>query len=143
MNADPKGQPTIVLANLLKSQFPVGTTMNLSCLVTPIAPTIDAAFPAQRLSIRGKEWVGRHPPLPPPLAIACSSQRTGREDRAIISQLHFHRAASAHMRTTLQVLNLLPQHLNEESLTDLYRAEVGGEIWDGLTVHYTPPTEAG
>ena len=30
MSADPQGQPTIVFANMLESQFPIGITMNLS-----------------------------------------------------------------------------------------------------------------
>lgn len=30
MNSDPRGQPTIVLANLLESQFPAGIAVNLN-----------------------------------------------------------------------------------------------------------------
>ena len=40
-------------------------------------------------------------------------------------------------RTVHLVMDNLNIHCCK-SLTDLYGAEVGGEIWDRFTVHYTP-----
>ena len=40
-----------------------------------------------------------------------------------------------------ETIDLVMDNLNihrRKSLTDLYGAEVGGEIWDRFTVHYTP-----
>jgi len=43
-------------------------------------------------------------------------------------------------------IHLVMDNLNihcRKSLTDAFGAEVGNEIWDRFTVHFTPPTEAG
>jgi transposase len=46
--------------------------------------------------------------------------------------LHYLEAETIHL-----VMDNLNLH-RRKSLTDLYGAEVGGEIWDRFTVHYTP-----
>jgi hypothetical protein len=43
-------------------------------------------------------------------------------------------------------IHLVMDNLNiprRKSLTDFYGPDVGSEIWDRFTIHYTPPMEAG
>jgi hypothetical protein len=70
---------------------------------------------------------GRHFTCPTP-------DRSGFE----FAQLAFHLAIQYPDADTI---HLVMDHLNihrRKSLTDFYGAEVGGEIWDRFTVHYTP-----
>jgi hypothetical protein len=54
------------------------------------------------------------------------------------AQVAFHMAmAYPEAKTIHLVMDNLNIH-RRKSLTDLYGAEVGGEIWDRFTVHYTP-----
>ena len=70
---------------------------------------------------------GRHFTFPTP-------DRSGFE----FAQVLFHLALEYPEAKTI---HLVMDNLNihrQKSLTDLYGAEVGGEIWDRFTVHYTP-----
>jgi hypothetical protein len=70
---------------------------------------------------------GRHFTFPTP-------DRSGFE----FAQVLFHLALEYPQAKTI---HLVMDNLNihrQKSLTDLYGAEVGGEIWDRFTVHYTP-----
>ena len=70
---------------------------------------------------------GRHFTFPTP-------DRSGFE----FAQVLFHLAlAYPEAKTIHLVMDNLNSH-RRKSLTDLYDAEVGGEIWDRFTVHYTP-----
>ena len=61
MNADPKGQPTIVLANLLESQFPVGITMNLRLFGNTNRTYHRPLHFLNTVSVdEGGEWVEQH-----------------------------------------------------------------------------------
>jgi hypothetical protein len=70
---------------------------------------------------------GRHFTFPTP-------NRSGFEFAQVAAQLVFQYpdAETIHL-----VMDNLSSH-TRKSLTDLYGAEVGGEIWDRFTVHYTP-----
>ena len=70
---------------------------------------------------------GRHFTYPTP-------DRSGFE----FAQVAFHLAIAY---PEAQTIHLVMDNLNihrRKSLTDFYGAEVGGEIWDRFTVHYTP-----
>jgi hypothetical protein len=47
----------------------------------------------------------------------------------------------SHAVPEAKTIHLVLDNLNihrRKSLTDLYGAEIGGEIWDRFTIHYTP-----
>jgi hypothetical protein len=70
---------------------------------------------------------GRHFTFPTP-------NRSGFEFAQVASELVFQypEAETIHL-----VMDNLSSH-SRKSLTDLYGAELGGQIWDRFTVHYTP-----
>ncbi len=70
---------------------------------------------------------GRHFTLPTP-------DRSGFEFAQVAAELVFQYPDA---KTIHLVMDNLSSH-TRKSLTDLYGAKVGGEIWDCFTVHYTP-----
>jgi hypothetical protein len=70
---------------------------------------------------------GRHFTFPTP-------DRSGLEFAQVAAELVFQYPDA---KTIHLVMDNLNSH-TRKSLTDLYGAELGGEIWDSFTVHYTP-----
>lgn len=70
---------------------------------------------------------GRHFTFPTP-------DRSGFEFAQVLFQLALAYPAAKTIHLVMDNLNI---H-RKKPLTDLYGAEVGGEIWDRFTVHYTP-----
>jgi DDE superfamily endonuclease len=70
---------------------------------------------------------GRHFTFPTP-------DRLGLEFAQAVAELAFQ---YPNARTIHLILDNLSSH-TRKSLTDLYGEELGGEIWDRFTVHYTP-----
>jgi len=61
MNADPRGQPTIVLGNLLECQFPAGIAVNLSLFGNTTRFHHQPLHFLNSTSVdEAKEWVGQH-----------------------------------------------------------------------------------
>ncbi len=70
---------------------------------------------------------GRHFTFPTP-------DRSGFQFAQVAAELVFQ---YPHAKTIHLIMDNLSSH-TRKSLTDLYGAEVGGEIWDCFTAHYTP-----